>query len=125
VLKLSDQSAEHETASFEWYTGDESTFDLTDSTTFKHGTGLTGDGIDDGKLTPIEFEGYRFYWSPHMNGEGFVYLNYYPKFNAEKGPFSWTVVSSDSLTYDFIRDSASSMKTIDVKKKSILNWLSE
>src|SRR6187551_1782209 len=67
VLTLSNQSVDQKTANFKWCTGNESTFDLTDSTTFEHGAGLTGDGIEKGKLSPIEFDEYQFYWSPSTN----------------------------------------------------------
>jgi hypothetical protein len=119
ILTLSNQSVGSETANYEWYIGDESTFDLIDSTTFERGTGETGIG------TPIQFDEYQFSWSVNMNGVGFVYLNSYPKFNQEHGPFSWAIVSADSLTNSLIKNSSTSMKKIDVKKKNLVKWLIE
>lgn len=124
ILTLSDQSIDNNTTHYEWFVSDESTFDLTDTTTFVNNSGVAGDGVVKGKLTPIEFEDYRFYWSPHTNGEGFVYLNYYPEFNEEKGAFLWTIISGDSLTTSLVKSSVSSMEVIHIKKKSFIKLFS-
>ncbi|WP_190300357.1 hypothetical protein [Rufibacter hautae] len=122
ILKLKNQSIETATANYDWFIGKEANIDLNNSNTYKTGSGITGDGINKNKLTPIKFSDYLFYWSPNTNGKGFIYLNHYPEVNENNGLFYWIVVPEELMTNSKIRNLEPKMKPLGVKKENLISW---
>ncbi len=123
VLELTDQITYPEKAEYRWCQIDSNLIVLDKDSILNFKNGITGDGVEKGKQTPIEFDNFKFYWSIHTDGEGFIYLNYYPKFNEKQGTFYWALIPQTDLTKSIIVDSESHFQIIDIKKENLVNWI--
>ena len=123
ILELTNQTTNPEKAEYKWYQTDNKLTVLANDSTLILENGITGDGVEKGKQTPIEFDNFKFYWSIHAEGEGFIYLNYYPKFNEKQGAFYWTLIPKADMTKSIIADAESNFQLIDIKKENLMNWI--
>lgn len=123
IVEIVNQTTNPEKANYNWCQVDGSLTILDKNPTLFTRSGITGDGLEKGKLTPIEFDDFKFYWSAHTEGEGFIYLNYFPKNNEKQGAFYWAQIPKTDLTESIILNAESKFQLMDIKKENLIIWM--
>jgi hypothetical protein len=123
ILIFENQTKNPQKATYKWLLSKNNIIRLDDKSSYLSGKGITGDDVVKGKLTPVEFGTFKFYWSPNKDSKGFVYLNYYPDVNEQNGSLFWTISTNATINDSTLIKAESKFQILSIRRKNIISWL--